>query len=390
MRSVGVPERRARLGIRHHLGSPAPDPVGATTSVVCLHSSDPATVFLSVWARVDGFEVGHLEDALYEERSLVRMHGMRRTLWVVPRDEVEVVESSTTRQIAERERRSTIRILEEGGVADDASTWLDDVSSKILSVVESEGPVLTRDLTTAIPELDVKITFHNKAGRPVGSTGVGSRLLLQLSMESRLFRARPTGSWLSSQYRWATTEDWLGEPVGEMPREHAAAHLVHRCLHAFGPASETDLKWWTGWPVTRVRKALADVDAVEVDLAGQTGYLLPDDLDPVEPGSTWVALRPSLDPTTMGWKERDWYLGTYQDRLFDRNGNAGATVWVDGRIVGGWRTRLDGEVAYELFEDVGSDARAALDARAVELQGWLGDLTVSPRFRSPHHETLGP
>src|SRR5512147_3108916 len=105
MRRVRTEERRARLGRRHRLapGARATDPLEATRSVVVLHSSSPSTVFLSVWARASGFEVADLERELYERRSLVRMLGMRRTLWVVPRELVEVVDAACTRTVAARE-----------------------------------------------------------------------------------------------------------------------------------------------------------------------------------------------------------------------------------------------------------------------------------------------
>jgi len=116
----------------------------------------------------------------------------------------------------------------------------------------------------------------------------------------------------------------------------ARAELVRRWLHAFGPGTRDDVRWWTGWTVGATRQALAAAGAVEVDLDdGATGYLLGDDLEPVEPPEPWVALLPALDATTMGWKERDWYLGSHRAQLFDTAGNAGPTVWVDGRIVGG-------------------------------------------------------
>ncbi|HEX6390519.1 MAG TPA: M48 family metalloprotease, partial [Solirubrobacteraceae bacterium] len=47
-------------------------------------------------------------------------------------------------------------------------------------------------------------------------------------------------------------------------------------------------------------------------------------------------------------------------RLFDRSGNIGPTVWCDGRIVGGWAQRTDGEIALALLEDVGAGAAAAI------------------------------
>jgi len=126
-----------------------------------------------------------------------------------------------------------------------------------------------------------------------------------------------------------------------------------------------------------------------VDLdGGGTGYLLADDLEPSETPEPWVALLPALDATTMGWKDRDWYLGGYRAALFDRAGNAGPTIWVDGRIVGGWAQRPNGEIAVELLGDVGADARSRIDARAAALQAWLGDLRFVPRFRTPLEQEL--
>jgi hypothetical protein len=96
-----------------------------------------------------------------------------------------------------------------------------------------------------------------------------------------------------------------------------------------------------------------------------------------------VALLPALDPTTMGWQGRAWYLGPHGPLLFDRNGNAGPTVWVDGRVVGGWAQRSNGEVIHRLLEDVGADAAGAVDDAAAALTAWLGDVRIKPRFPTP-------
>jgi hypothetical protein len=78
-------------------------------------------------------------------------------------------------------------------------------------------------------------------------------------------------------------------------------------------------------------------------------------------------LLPPLDPTTMGWSERDWYLGPHRPQLFDTSGNAGPTAWWDGRIVGGWRQLDDGEVTLQLREDVGAEGAQALEREAERL-----------------------
>ncbi|CAN5742823.1 hypothetical protein BH18ACT17_BH18ACT17_07260 [soil metagenome] len=131
-----------------------------------------------------------------------------------------------------------------------------------------------------------------------------------------------------------------------------------------------------------MRRALADVHAVEVDLDGLTGYLLPDDLEAAEPLEPWAALLPSLDPTTMGWFERGWYLGPHKQQLFYTRGNAGATAWWGGQIVGGWRQSDTGEVMLRLLEDVGSEALGALEDEAARLTEWFGGVRAPPRFPS--------
>ena len=75
----------------------------------------------------------------------------------------------------------------------------------------------------------------------------------------------------------------------------------------------------------------------------------------------------------MGWRDRGWYVGEHGPALFDRSGNIGPTAWWDGRIVGGWAQRKDGEIALRLLEDAGSEASAALAAEAQRLREWIGD-----------------
>ena len=122
------------------------------------------------------------------------------------------------------------------------------------------------------------------------------------------------------------------------------AQLVRAWLATFGPGTITDIRWWLGSTVGAVKAALTDIEAVEVGLeADQTGWVLPEDLEPVPDPGPWAALLPVLDPTVMGWKQRNFYLGEYGPRLFDTNGNAGTTVWWNGRVIGAWTQADRGE-----------------------------------------------
>lgn len=338
-----------------------------------------------MWSRIPGFSVGDLERLLYDERTLVRHWGMRRTLWVVSRTLLPAVVGSSTNAIGKAERRRTIKLIEDGGVAIDGEAWLDEMLPKTIEAIRTNGEVFTRHLSTMVPGLADKITFTNKAGQVTARTGMASRALVQLGMESRVVRARPAGTWVSGQYSWAVIEDWLGGPIHQFDVREASARVVDLYLRSSGPVTETDVRWWTGWTAAQTRAGLADVGAVEVDIEeGGTGYLHPEDLDPVEDPVPWVSLVPSLDSTTMGWKERDWYMGRHGSILFDRNGNAGPTIWSNGKVVGGWAQRKDGEIAYEVFEDVGTDVAQMIEARAAQLRVWMGETVITPRFRSPH------
>lgn len=374
---------------RHGLVVPFGGPVETADAMVALHSSDPATVYLSMWARARDFEVTDLEDALYEDKSLVRILGMRRTMWVVPTDFAPSVHSSSTRALAAPQRRRLVKMLEAGGVSDDGHSWLESVSRKTLKALDHLGEATARELSEEVPELTSKIRAYKKDGSLIGEFGTSTRVLFQLATEGLVIRGRPLGTWLSSQYRWSTTINWLGRHLEPGDREGAQDIVLAKWLNTFGPGSELDLKWWTGWPVTQVRKSLDRLGAIEVDLENGTGFLAADDADTGEespPGT--VALLPSLDPTTMGWKEREWYLGEHGERLFDRNGNAGPTIWLDGRIVGGWTQREDGELVGEVLDDVGADAGQSIESELASLQEWLGDINVTARFRSPHDKEL--
>ncbi len=107
------------------------------------------------------------------------------------------------------------------------------------------------------------------------------------------------------------------------------------------------------------------------------------------PSEPFAALLPALDPAPMGWQARDWYLGAHRERLFDYSGNIGPTVWWDGRIVGGWAQRKeDGEVVLALLEDVGADGARAIAAEAQRVREWIGEVRVTPRFRTPLEREL--
>jgi hypothetical protein len=343
---------------------------------------------LAAQARMDAPALPAIEDALYERRALVRILGMRRTMFVVPVELAPVVQASTTRGLIPGERRRFIAQLEAAGVAADGARWLEETERATLAALLARGEASARELAADVPALKTTIAVA-EGKRYAANQGVSWKVLFLLAAAGEIVRGRPSGSWTSTLYRWAPMGDWLPGGLPELDTDIAAAALLRRWLASYGPATIADMRWWTGWTAGLLKRALARTDTVEVALdGGATGLLLAGDEAPVDPPEPWAALLPGLDPTAMGWKERDWYLGAHRDALFDRNGNVGPTIWWEGRIVGGWAQRTDGELVTRLLEDVGADAAAAIDVEVRRLRDALGDLRVTPRFRTPLEREL--
>jgi DNA glycosylase AlkZ-like len=397
VRRIDDGERRARLARRHHLigGASSPTAVEVAGDLVGLHASDPATVYLAIFARLahddPGADPEAIGRALYDERSLVRVLGMRRTMFVEPVELVPILHAACARENAAQQRRATMRMLAGAGTTDDPARWLAEVEAETLRALDALGEATATELSAVVPGLRERIPFAQDKTWG-GTIGMSTRVVFLLAAEGRIVRARPRGTWISSQYRWTSMDAWLPGGLVEMPTEAARAELIRRWLSAFGPGTESDIRWWSGWTLGAVRRALAELRVVEVEIEGGTGLVLPDDVEPAAgeaAGPPWIALLPALDSTVMGWAGRDWYLGGHRRMLFDTNGNAGPTVWWDGHVVGGWAQRRDGEIAYELLEDVGAEGRAAIVQEADRLRRWMGPVRITPRFRTPVEKDLG-
>lgn len=382
---MDVTERRARLVARHHLAQSAPDALAVVRGVVALHSSDPITPYLAARARMRVFSTGDLDAALTEHRSLWRMHAMRRTLFVVPSDEGAMFAAAASRDIALRERKRVEGWIAPQIRAKSAARWLRALEARVLEVLADGVERRTQELSAAVPALATQVTIG--AGKWLQQVPLASRLLFLMAMDGRIVRTRPAGSWRSSQYCWVAAARWFGATAPPMEAAAARAVLCRRYLAQHGPATLGDIRWWTGWTAKQAQQALGAIAAVRVSLDDGEGYVLPDDLGATR-AVPQVAFLPGLDPTPMGWKERGWYLGAHEGALFDRNGNVGPTVWLDGRIVGGWAQQGDGAVVYRLLEPLPKKAVRRIDREAKALERWFDGVVTVPRFRTPLEREL--
>jgi len=252
------------------------------------------------------------------------------------------------------------------------------------------GEATARQLGQLVPALRAPLLMAQGKSY-AGTQGAHTRILLNLGFDGVIVRGRQAGSWVTSEYSWSLMERWFpGGIIGEDP--HAAeAGLVRAYLGAFGPATTADVQWWAGWTMATTKRALDTIGAIAVRVDDDDAWVLPDDVDAVRPPKPWVALLPALDPTIMGWKQRDWYIGEHGQlgrSLFDRNGNAGPTIWMDGEVVGAWAQRKTGEISYELLVDVGRDRAAQIETAAARLHTLVGHARINVRFPAPIQRDL--
>ncbi|MDI9915888.1 winged helix DNA-binding domain-containing protein [Rhodococcus sp. IEGM 1379] len=380
-RHVSDDERRARISVRHAL---APEfrvdsPEAATRAMTVLHATESATVYLSCWARVRSVDIVDIDQTLYDERTVVKQLAMRRTLFAFPRDLLSSAWPSASARVANTERARISKDIVNAGLAIDGNDWLDRARAEVLALLADAPEGLSAlDVRQAVPMIDVKVSGIS------GEIWSAPRILTHLGATADIVRGTNVGRFPTARTRWTLTQHWLDDASSLGSAVDGYREIIRRWLYTFGPGTEDDIVWWLGSTKTVVRTALAELDAVSVSLDdGGTGWLLPEDLDEIVDPGPWVALLPVLDPTIMGWKGRDFYLGQHRNQLFDNRGNAGTTAWANGRAVGCWIQDDAGVVQVRLLETVSSQAKHALQTEAARLSEWLGGVKIGTGYNSP-------
>lgn len=188
MRSFTVEERRTRLARRHFLAQPADQPIsGVAAQFVGLHATDPATAYLSLWARIAGFRVADLDAALYDARTVVKHLAMRRTLWMVDVHDLAAVQAAASDRVAANERKKLIADVVRSGIATDGGAWLDAASAAVLAHLAEHGHANAREFRAALPELAG--SYDPAPGKTWGGAGpISPRVLTVVGAEGHMVR----------------------------------------------------------------------------------------------------------------------------------------------------------------------------------------------------------
>ncbi|MDJ0790351.1 MAG: winged helix DNA-binding domain-containing protein [Acidimicrobiia bacterium] len=337
---------RAEALDRHHLSSPGSTVIEVADDLIGLHATSPATPYLSLRARLAGFERSDLDDTMYGTWSMARVRAMRQTMFVFPVDTIEMAIPATRGLV----RTTTKQWFRESGLT---QAEFDRYAVMVEEALAS-GPQTVRQLRA---NLDL--------GSDIDVSGVVARLC-DLCI---LVGGAGTHSWRSpvrQYHRWVDVLPTVD--VDRWDEETAVATMVRRYVETYGPVTMTDISWWTGLTKTRCRAALrsfeSEVESVAVD--GWPGPLVRISRRRTgEPTESRIAVLPLLDPYVQGYKDRARLVSPeLEDHVYDGGGNATATVCLDGRIIGVWQA-LEGSpptVRYHLFEPQPRHLRTEIEA----------------------------
>ena len=312
----------------------------AIEHLVGLQAQAPLAPYVGLWSRLDGFTHGELAD-LMRSRAAVRTHLMRVTIHLVTARDCLAL-------------RPLLQPVVARGVRGDFPGGLADAARELLDERPHTRAELARRLAERWPDHDA------------------SALALAASLLVPAVQVTPRGVWGSSGApAWATIERWLGAPLLADPPP--VDRLMLRYLAAFGPATPSDARTWSGLPgLAAVFERLRPRLRAFRDEDGRELLDLPD------------APRPDPDtpapPRLLG--EYDNVLLSHADRrrinalgkivpLPPGNGATRGTFLVDGYFAGTWRID-DGALALEPFWALADADAEALRAEADALLAFTG------------------
>jgi hypothetical protein len=343
---------RQRLLRRERLG-----PVEAAAAVGGLQAQEPASPYLALWSRLEGFDADAMT-AAFEDHSLVKAGLMRATLHAVPADDYLLLRPAVDPVFS--------------------------VSSRLLRGARPDADRLARlraeieDLAaTPRPNSELRDRLAELEG--VADPEAREALWWWVRRTTPLLQAPTGGPWsFGRRPSMVAPEAWIGRPFGS--DADGLVLLLRRYLGALGPATVGDATSWSGVTAARLRPAIETLDRAGELWRGrdERGRTLLDLAGAPRPGADVEApprLLPMWDGLVLGHADRTRVIRDEdRARVVAGNGDTYPTFLVDGRVSGLWWTRRGGtgpEIELEPFRRLRRADRAALEAEGARLAAFL-------------------
>jgi hypothetical protein len=299
--------------------------------------------FLSLMARRPSLNVGDVEEALINDRSLVRAGAFRKSVFLLATEDYPLY------------YRAMAESLQSAGMSRLRSAGIDEADlhgyARRLREANLERPESQNNLA--------EIMFPGRLKRP--AQDVEQLLFRKLCDLGVLVRATSKG-WKGNQYTYALADTWLeGVDLTSDHPEPARAEVVRRYLRTYGPSRIEDAVWWTGLPFATVRRVLdnmgREVVKYPVDGLGEGLLALRETVDAIRKSQGGddgrILFLPLWDAYPLGWRDRTRVVDPqFAPWVYDPAGNTTSVIVEGGRVIGLWQFR-DGDMItleFHVFE----------------------------------------
>jgi hypothetical protein len=311
-----------------------------TRDIGGLHATGATTPYLSLLARMKTFDRKDLEEELYRKKTLARIRYARNTFYILPKEMLPVAFAA----VRSKALAVTEKYLDHLKLTPVA---YDNLTRKIIDLVQRHG--------LSIGEIKGELG-------PVPNL---SYILRLMCFQGFLIYGKPKGGWKSSLHTYHPLSKYYPDINLDMyGEEDARERIITSYIEAFGPVTERDIVWWTGFSKSQVKKALIkrETELTKIEVTGLSSeyYLFTSQLERLKSRGPSrqkpVNLLPYLDPYLMAYRDRDRYLdGKFFNFVYDRSGNATTTILSDGKIAGVWdidESRLKFFLFFKVTDDV--------------------------------------
>jgi len=345
---------------KQHLSSEAKNQniLQITKDIWGLHATYASTPYLSLFNRVINFRKESLDRELLEKR-LVKIRCVRKTVHIIPKENVSAIFSAT---------KESIQINSEKYY-------------KFMGVAESEYAAASKSILELLGSNGMNASEIKKELRAEINLSPIINYMCDLGI---LVRGISKGGWKSNTHTYYRTDKYLPDiNLSEYGQDEARKIIVSQYLSSFGPLTLTDISWWTGFPKTEIKKILDSLSGIDyVNISGLGEHMIPkNDLNQLknikENNNSQINLLPALDPYIMGYKERERYLDKeYFNYIFDRSGSGTTTIVNNGEIIGVWDFEENPSPVVKIFMFEDQNISKEIEKKAKEIGKFIYEKEV--------------
>ncbi|MBC7991596.1 MAG: AlkZ family DNA glycosylase [Luteimonas sp.] len=329
-------------------------PADVVSWLVAVQAQDYLGSLWAVGLRMQEASEASVEQAI-AERRIVRTWPMRGTLHLVGAADVRWLQRLLAPRVL---AANAARIKRDYGLDESVFKRCRKVVEKTLR----DGEPITRNALYQVLDA-ANIATANQRGIHITGQLAHERLICGGPREGR----QPT---------FVLLDAWL-PPTPVKSRDEALAELALRYIRSRGPATAQDFAWWSGLTVKDAQAAFASVHALvrQETIDGKVFWLAPEAELARKPRKS-VHLLPPFDEYLVGYKDRSAAVDpAFNRQVIGINGLVGASIVIDGRIVGTWKRSLGPDrvdLAWTLFRDLTKTERSAVDVVVRRYGRFLG------------------